>query len=373
MVTRRSFIRRTAAFAAGTALGLGEARRAVAQGAADPLVARALQAGEREIVIGGGTGSYVDLVKRYFYDPFTAATGIRVSVIGGSYGERVTRLRAMAQVSRMEWDMVALSADSLTPEVVPLLRDLGDCGSLPNVTANGIGGACARHAVLFDLGGGVLAYSREAFPDGRPQPASWADFWNVRAFPGPRTLPNIGTPWWPLMAALLADGVAPASLFPLDLDRAFRKMDEIKPHIAVWWRSGDQVQQLFRTREVEMGMSFAGRVLRLRSDGLPVNVVWNGAPLDASVWAATNGAPHPNAALALLNFVYTRPEAHAAFIAESLGSTGLRDGIARLAPDVQRQQAAYADNWAKIVRVDPAWLAANQEATIRRWTEWLSR
>src|SRR5438105_11374948 len=128
MVTRRRFIGQSAGLAAGMAIGLCDTRRAGAQAASDPLVARALQAGEREIVIGGGTGAYVDLVKQYFYDPFTAATGIRVTVIGGSYGERVTRLRAMAQVGRMEWDMVALSADSLTPDVVPLLRDLDTFG-----------------------------------------------------------------------------------------------------------------------------------------------------------------------------------------------------------------------------------------------------
>jgi mannopine transport system substrate-binding protein len=369
MLTRRGFI---GVSVAGATLA-ANARLARAQAAADPLAARALEAGEREIVIGGGTGAYVDLVRQYFYDPFTAATGIRVSVIGGSYGERVARLRAMAQVGRMEWDMVAISADSLTPEVVPLLRDLGDCATLPNVAANGISGACAGHAVLFDLGGGVLAYSRDAFPDGRPQPASWADFWNVQAFPGPRSLPNIGTPWWSLIAALLADGVAADRLFPLDLDRAFRKLDQIKPHIAVWWRSGDQIQQLFRSREIVMAMSFSGRMLRLRSEGLPIAMVWNGAPLDAAVWAITRLAPRPNAALALLNFVYTRPEAHAQYMNASFGSTGYRAALDLLSAEDQRLQVSYPDNWSKVVRIDGAWLAANQDAVVRRWTDWLSR
>ena len=42
------------------------------------------------------------------------------------------------------------------------------------------------------------------------------------------------------MLALLADGVAPSKLFPLDLDRAFHKLDQIKPNVAVWWKTGDQ-------------------------------------------------------------------------------------------------------------------------------------
>jgi mannopine transport system substrate-binding protein len=221
VIERRHFLGLSAGFAAAGLAGR-------ASGQTDALAARALAAGEREVVIAGGTGAYGELVKRYFYDPFTAATGIRVVATGGSYGEKLARLRAMTQVGRMEWDVVTLSTDALTPDTAAMLRDLGDCGTLPNVAANGITGSCLGHGVLFDFGGGVLAYSRDVFPDGRPQPASWADFWNVQAFPGPRSLPNIGTPWWPLMAALLADGVAPESLFPLDLDRAFRKMDAIK-------------------------------------------------------------------------------------------------------------------------------------------------
>ncbi len=38
----------------------------------------------------------------------------------------------------------------------------------------------------------------------------------------------------------MADGVAPDALYPLDVDRAFRKLEQIKPHIAVWWTSGGQ-------------------------------------------------------------------------------------------------------------------------------------
>ena len=36
----------------------------------------------------------------------------------------------------------------------------------------------------------------------------------------------------------MADGVAPDKLYPLDVDRAFKKLEEIKPNITVWWTSG---------------------------------------------------------------------------------------------------------------------------------------
>ncbi|TGV74410.1 twin-arginine translocation signal domain-containing protein, partial [Mesorhizobium sp. M00.F.Ca.ET.149.01.1.1] len=48
----------------------------------DELVERARQAGERHVVVAGGTGAYGDLVKRHFYLPFTEATGIEVVPTG---------------------------------------------------------------------------------------------------------------------------------------------------------------------------------------------------------------------------------------------------------------------------------------------------
>ncbi|RUX09665.1 ABC transporter substrate-binding protein, partial [Mesorhizobium sp. M8A.F.Ca.ET.059.01.1.1] len=293
----------------------------------DELSERARKAGERSVVVAGGTGAYGDLVKKHFYLPFTEATGIEVIATGGGYGEKLAKLKAMASVGQVEWDVITLSIDSLTPDVEHLLDDLGDCASLPDVAGRGVDGSCLGHGVLFDIGGGVLAFDKRSFPDGQPQPANWADFWNVKTFPGPRALPNIGNPWWNLIAALQADGVSGDRLFPLDVDRAFRKLDEIKPHVTVWWKSGDQSQQIFRTGEVVMAMLFSGRAFRLRAEKIPLAISWNGAPLDAAFWAMTKGAQHPNAARALLDFIYTRPEAHAAFATESFGSTAQREAI----------------------------------------------
>src|SRR6266487_4482451 len=91
----------------------------------DALVQTAKKAGEDRVVMAGGTGAYVDLVKKYFYSPFTEATGIKVDIIGGSYGERIAKLKAMDVAKAVEWDAIAMSVDSLTPETRSLLRDIG--------------------------------------------------------------------------------------------------------------------------------------------------------------------------------------------------------------------------------------------------------
>ncbi|WP_163266177.1 extracellular solute-binding protein [Chelativorans alearense] len=353
----------------GFGIGLPGARAA---SGFDQLAERARAAGEHRVTVAGGTGAYGELVKEHFFDPFTKATGIDVVAMGGSYGEKLAKLKAMASIGRVEWDVITLSADMLAPDVTDLLRGLGDCASLPDVGRHGVDGACVGHGVLFDIGGGLLAFDRRSFPDGQRQPSDWADLWDVEAFPGPRALPNIGAPWWPLMAALQADGVSSEELFPLDLDRAFAKLDEIKPHVTVWWRSGDQSQQIFRTGEVVMAMLFSGRAFRLRAEGLPLGSTWRGAVLDAALWALTQGAPHPNAGLALLDFIYTRPKAHAAFAAESFGATAQREALDFLPSEARQASVINPANWSQVVGVDRDWLAVNRETVVQRWNVWLA-
>ena len=82
----------------------------------------------------------------------------------------------------------------------------------------------------------VIAWNTQKF--GMNGPQSWADFWDVQKFPGPRSMRN--DPSDNLEFALLADGVPIDKLYPLDVDRAFRKMDQIKKHVAVWWTTGGQ-------------------------------------------------------------------------------------------------------------------------------------
>ena len=153
---------------------------------------KAADANEKELVIAGGTGAYVELVKKHFYDPFTAATGIKVTNAGGSYGEKLAKLKAMTSVGRVEWDLMTLSIDALTPETSAMLRDLATlrrpadrdgerhCGRVPE--------ACGH--LRYRRGRARL--HRDAFPGAKP--ASWADFWDVKTFPDRARFPTSGIP-----------------------------------------------------------------------------------------------------------------------------------------------------------------------------------
>ena len=84
-------------------------------------------------------------------------------------------------------------------------------------------------------------------------------FFDTKAFPGKRCLPDY--PAYCLPFALQATGVPTDKLFPLDVDLAFKKLNEIKKDIAVWWKAGAQPPQLMKDNEVQYAICWSGRVV----------------------------------------------------------------------------------------------------------------
>ena len=338
----------------------------------DALAQEAREAGQNEVVIAMGGGTYFKVLDELFFTPFTETTGIEVVHVGGGYSERIARLRAMSEADAVEWDIVATPADQITtPGVSSLLVDLGDCSGLPNIGANGLDGSCLGSGALWDAGGLVLTYDKRVFPDGGPK--TWADFWDVERFPGPRALPNYGSPWYVLSAALIADGVSPGELYPLDLDRAFKKLDELRPDIGVWWTSGDQSQQLLRSQEVVASMLWNGRAARLGDEGTPTALSWDGAIFEAVALGLVKGGPNPKAAQALLNFLYTRPEAHAAFARKMHYALPHKEAVDHMDTEFAETLVSAPGNWPKTVKTDSNWVAQHRDDVIERWTAWISR
>ena len=121
----------------------------------------------------------------------------------------------------------------------------------------------------------------------------------MKKFPGRRALRN--HPIATLEAALMADGVAPDKLYPLDVDRAFRKLEEIKPDITVWWTSGAQSAQLLNDGEVDMVMAWNGRVSALVNEGAKVGFTYNQGVLQSTSLCILKDAPNLATAVRFLN------------------------------------------------------------------------
>ena len=159
----------------------------------------------------------------------------------------------------------------------------------------------------------VLAWNTKTYGDKGPQ--SWADFWDVKKFPGKRAYRKgvAGA----LEPALMADGVPPDKVYevlstPAGIERAIKKIKELKPHIAVWWSSGAQHAQLMKDGEVDMVTGWNGRFDVVAKDGGKVAYTFNQALLDYDCYAIPKGAPNKDLAMKFLAEI-SKPQYQAEF------------------------------------------------------------
>lgn len=276
-MTRRAFLNTTLA-ATGVAL----------------LSANAAEAASSRIVFSNWGGSWDRAMRRAWADPFTKETGIEVvSASDNSLG----RLQAMVESGNIEWDLM---------EGLPELARVGaEKGLLEKLDFSIIdrNGLMKRPAFFNDYSIPEVIFGRVMIYDNRleKKPDSWASFWDTKNIPGKRAFYN-KVESGILEAALLADGVPADQLYPLDVDRALKKLGEIRDDI-IWYTSVTQSEQVMRDGQAVMGLLADGRALNVKNSGAPVDLAMDVGLLTWSVFVIPKGAPNKEAAMRFLNFV----------------------------------------------------------------------
>jgi len=146
----------------------------------------------------------------------------------------------------------------------------------------------------------VLAYNTEK--TGGMVPESWADFFDLEKFPGKRGVMDysVGGIY---EIALLADGVSPEELYPLDLDRAEKKLNTIKDQL-VFWDTGAKSEDIIVNGEVTMAMMYNSRAYDAKAIlQKPVDIQWNQQILAAAYLTVPKGTPNKDAAMRLVAYV----------------------------------------------------------------------
>ncbi|TXH88623.1 MAG: ABC transporter substrate-binding protein [Pseudomonas sp.] len=250
------------------------------------LAAGLAQANDLTVVSFGGANK--DAQVAAFYKPWEKSSGTRL--VSGEYNGEMAKIKAMVSSGSVSWNAVEVEGAELARGCDEGLFEQLDPAQIGLNPEDFIDNAIQPCGIGFLVYSTVLAYNSSKL-DGAP--TSWADFWDVNKFPGKRGLRKLAKST--LEFALMADGVAPGEVYDVlatkeGQDRAFAKLDQIKPHIQ-WWEAGAQPPQFLAAGDVVMSSVYNGRLSAQQREQYGLNIVWNGGIYEFDSWAIPRGAP----------------------------------------------------------------------------------
>lgn len=316
-------------------------------------------------------GAYTKSQEKAFFEPFAKATGTKI--LQDEWDGSVAKLKGMVDTGQVTWDVVDVEPGHALQGCDEGWLEKIDYGPLggKDKFVDGAAMDCAVGTIVF---GTIYAYAADKFPNGGPR--TMADLWDVRKFPGARALRK--SPKTTLEFALIADGVPPKDVYKVlstkdGVNRAFAKLDQIKPHVKVWWTAGAQPPQLLADGEVVMATAWNGRIYdAVKNNGKNFKIVWDGQGMDFNLWALPKGSKKE--ALARKFVAYTvEPDVMAQqskYI--SYGPT-LKAAIAKVPAEILADLPTAPDNAKNSFVVSAAFWADHDEELTERFNKWLAQ
>ncbi|WP_350404041.1 ABC transporter substrate-binding protein [Pseudomonas sp. W17] len=323
-------------------------------------------AADKPLVVVNWGGDALNAFRSAWTDSFTKSTGIPVRIDGA--GPTEGAIRSQLASGRPSWDVVDVdSYSAMTLGRDKVLQPLDYSVVQRDLVAPSLS---HEHGIAGYLFSYVIAWDSQKFGDNGPK--DWADFWNVEKFPGKRTLYK----WMNgmLEAALLADGVAAEQLYPLDVPRALRKIDELKPHVLSFWGSGAESQQLMIEGEASMGAIWHTRATLLHEDsGGRIKWGFDHAFLNASSWGVLKDNP-AGTAPAMQFIQHALQPAGQLKLFEALGNGPSNAATQQLMSAEQREiNCASEANMKKQIFLDTQWYADHYSSTLEQYLTHLSK
>ena len=304
-------------------------------------------------------GAYRDAITEGTIKPFTEETGIEVNIVDTP---DLAKVKAQVMTNNVEWDIFdapgAMGAsgekEGYWEPLDSSIFDIGDMTVAPT-----------EHLMPFYTWAGGIAWDGDRFGEGE-HPRNFTEYFDFEAFPGLRTFRN--RPSETLEAALLADGVPPSEVYPIDVDRAFAALERIKPQVASWVAATPQTISLLRTGEVDYSYTYASRVKTNSKDGGNLKFSFDQTLNGLEYLAVVKNAPNKENAMKFLAFSL-RPEIQAATM-ELLGNAPISKAAVPLISDESRKWLPDLTSPDQLILNDQ-WWAEELETVSRRFKEWV--
>jgi putative spermidine/putrescine transport system substrate-binding protein len=304
-------------------------------------------------------------IQSAYVQPLTAVTG--ASVQQEIWEGGIDALRTQAKVADDPWDLVLVDADELSTgcsEGIFEKLDWSAIGGKDHYTPQAVSD-CGLGAVIVNT---VLAWDKDKLPVA----PSWSDFWDVAKYPGKRGLRKgvRGN----LEFALMADGVAPADVYKTlassdGVDRAFRKLDQLKPYI-VWWSAETEAAHILASGDVLMTSAPSGQIaMAAERDHKNFGLQFTASLFELQSWAIMKGSPMLRMAQQFLYFT-GMPAVEVRLLQQS-GEAGLAKGLNdSLSPELAAISPSNPANLAAGLRIDAGFWRDNLPKLRQRFDAW---
>jgi putative spermidine/putrescine transport system substrate-binding protein len=318
---------------------------------------KAMAASNLTVVSWGG--NYHQGVEEALAKPFQKEFGVQVTLVDTP---DLARVKAQVMTNNVQWDVFdAVGPMAMTgakngywEPLDPALFDRSDLIA-----------PMTQYAVPFYGFTGGICWDNSKFPAGK-HPETFADYFDVKKFPGQRTLRNRASET--LEIALLADGVPPEKIYPLDVDRAFRALNRIKPYIGKWVDQTPQTVTLVETGQVDYSYTYSTRVKAAQDAGKPIDFSFKQTLTGLEYLVVLKNAPNKANAMKFVQFAL-RPDRQAALM-DYLGNTpASKKALPLVKPDVRKWLSDPA-NKMNLISNDIWWADHYDELTLR-FKEWV--
>lgn len=277
-----------------------------------------------------------------------------------------SKIKAQVTSNNVSWDVVDAgsywASSQCGTDLMPLDYDIIDVSNIPKELVS----ECAVPAMQY---ANVFMYNTDKYKEA---PTTWDDFFDTKKFPGKRSIDGSENIEGGIIeGALLADGVKPEDLYPLDLDRAFKKLDTIKDSL-VYWTTGAQAQQMLESGEVDMSVMWSGRAFGAVENGAPYAPAWDASVVVMDSLTVPKGAKNPKASMALINY-YLGAEQQAKLTEETSYSpinTEAKPELSELGENFLITNPKIA---AKTLVGDFDWWGKNYTDVAEQWVAWVAK
>lgn len=317
--------------------------------------------GEPSLTFVSTGSSFQDNQKIAWQQPYTDRTGTGFRN-DGPVDE--AKLRTMVEAGNVTWDVVDTSAAAAEQYCGKYVEKLDfsviDRSAFPPETVSECGVPAFYYGILF-------MYDTRKFTGTKP--TTIADFFDPVRFPGRRIVPpDVATGL--LEYALLADGVPAAQLYPLDVERALRKLDVIKP-ITTFAKTYGQMQQSMVDGQVDLTLVSTARAYQTLKAGAPFETVWDKTMVNWNDLVVPKGSPNRDEAMKFIAFA-SKPEQAVKFSELASVQSAHRNAAPKF-DDVQRRIDAFSpEHEHTVVLGNAKWWSQNFDAVTARFTKWLA-